>query len=52
MCVFVIERSPGDRDGTTWLGDQVKRCVRDRRYPERYRDRVWMEGDNTCVPDG
>ena len=37
-CMFVIERSPGDRDGTTWVGDRVTRCVRDRRCPERYRD--------------
>ena len=50
--MFVIERSPGDRDGTTWVGDRVTRCVRDRRYPERYRDRRMDEGDNTCVPDG
>ena len=28
-CMFVIERSPGDRDGTTWVGDRVTRCVRD-----------------------
>ena len=35
-CMFVIERSPGDRDGTTWVGDRVTRCVRNRRYPERY----------------
>ena len=27
-CMFVIERSPGDRDGTTWVGDRVTRCVR------------------------
>ncbi len=31
-CMFVIERSPGDRDGTTWVGDQW-RCVRDRKMP-------------------
>ena len=35
-CMFVIERSPGDRDVTTWVGDRVTRCVRDRRYPDRY----------------
>ena len=33
-CMFVIERSLGDRDGTTWVGDRVTRCVRDRRCPE------------------
>ena len=38
-CMFVIERSPGDRDGTTSVGDRVTRCVRDRRYHKRYRDR-------------
>ena len=45
-CMFVIKRSPGDRDGTTWVGDRVTRCVRDRRHPERYRDRrmdAWKE---------
>ena len=51
-CMFVIERSPGDRDETTWVGDRVTRCVRDRRYPERYEIYVWMEADNMCVPDG
>ena len=47
-CMFVIERSPGDRDGTTWVGDRVTRCVRDRRYPERYRDRR-MDGRRQYV---
>ena len=47
-CMFVIERSPGDRDGTTWVGDRVTRCVRDRRYPERYRDRL-MDGRRQYV---
>lgn len=51
-CMFVIERSPGDRDGTTWVGDRVTRCVRDIRYPRDIKIDVWMEGDNTCVPDG
>ena len=51
-CMFVTERSPGDRFGTTWVGYRVTRCVHDRRYPERYRDRRMDEGDNTCVPDG
>ena len=51
-CMFVIERSPGDRDGTTWVGDRVTRCVRDRRCPRDIEIDVWMEGDNTCVPDG
>jgi hypothetical protein len=51
-CMFVIERSPGDRDGTTWVGDRVTRCVHDRRYPRDTEIDVWMEGDNTCVPDG
>ena len=51
-CMFVIERSPGDRDGTTWVGDRVTRCVRDRRCSEDIEIDVWMEGDNTCVPDG
>ena len=30
--VFVIERSPRDREGTIWVGDQG-RCVRDRKMP-------------------
>ena len=51
-CMFVIERSPGDRDGTTWVGDRVTRCVRDRDAPRDIEVDVWMEGDNTCVPDG
>ena len=46
--MFVIERSPGDRDGTTWVGDRVTRCVRDRRFPERYRDRR-MDGRRQYV---
>ena len=46
--MFVIERSPGDRDGTTWVGDRVTRCVLDRRYPERYRDRR-MDGRRQYV---
>ena len=50
-CMFVIERSPRDRDGTTRVGDRVTRCVRDRRYPRDIEIDVWMEGDNTCVPD-
>jgi len=28
--------APGERGGTTWVGDRVTRCVRDRRYLERY----------------
>ena len=47
-CMFVIKRSPGDRDGTTWVGDRVTRCVRDRRCPERYRDRR-MDGRRQYV---
>ena len=47
-CMFVIERSPRDCDGTTWVGDQVKSCVRDRRYPEIYRDRR-MDGRRQYV---
>ena len=47
-CMFVIERSPGDHDGTTWVGDRVTRCVRDRRCPERYRDRR-MDGRRQYV---
>ena len=47
-CMFVIERSPRDRDGTTWVGDRVTRCVRDRRCPERYRDRR-MDGRTQYV---
>ena len=30
--VFVIERSPRDREGTIWVGDRG-RCVRDRKMP-------------------
>ena len=48
VCMFVIERSPGDRDGTTWVGDRVTRCVHDRRCPERYRDRR-MDGRRQYV---
>ena len=48
QCMFVIERSPGDRDGTTWVGDRVTRCVRDIRYPERYQDRR-MDGRRKYV---
>ena len=47
-CMFFIQRSPGDHDGTTWVGDQVIRCVHDRRYPERYRDRR-MDGRRQYV---
>ena len=65
--MFFIERSPGDHDGTTWVGDRVTRCVRDRKYPERYRDRrmdgrrqyvcsSWLVRDNhtggACAYDG
>ena len=47
--VYVCHReTPGDRDGTTWVGDRVTRCVRDRRYPERYRDRR-MDGRRQYV---
>ena len=46
--MFVTKRSLGDRDGTTWVGDRVTRCVRDRRYPERYRDRR-MDGRRQYV---
>ena len=49
--MFVIERSPGDRDGTTWVGDRVTRCVRED-TPRDIEIDVQMEGDNTCVPDG
>ena len=31
--VFVIERSPLDREGTIWLGDRGTRCVCDRKMP-------------------
>ena len=31
--VFVIERSPRDREGTIWVGDRGTRCVRDRKMP-------------------
>ena len=48
VCMFVIERSPRDRGGTTWVGDRVTRCVRNRRYPERYRDRR-MDGRRQYV---
>ena len=52
-CMFVIERSPGDRDGTTWVGDRVTRCVCTiEDAPRDIEIDVWMEGDNTCVPDG
>ena len=47
-CMFVVERSHGDRDGTTWVGDQVTRYVCDRRYPQRYRDRR-MDGRRQYV---
>ena len=50
-CMFMIERSPGDHDGTTWEGDRVTRCVRDRRYPRDIEIDVWMDGDDSCVPD-
>ena len=42
-CMFVIERSPRDRDGTTWVGDRVTRCVCDRRYPRDIEIDVWMK---------
>ena len=29
--VFVIERSPRDREGTIWVADQGTRCVCDRK---------------------
>ena len=51
-CMFVIERSPGDRDGTTWVGDRVTRCVAIEDTQRDIKIDVWMEGDNTCVPDG
>jgi len=47
-CMFVIERSRGERDWTTSVGDRVKKCVRDRRCPERYRDRR-MDGGRQYV---
>ena len=47
-CMFVIERSPGDRDGTTSVGGRMTRCVRDRICPERYRDRC-MDGRRQYV---
>ena len=47
-CMFVIERSPGDRDGTRWVGDRVTRSVHDRRYLKRYRDRC-MDGRRQYV---
>ena len=51
-CMFVIERSPGDRDGTTWVGDRVTRWCAIEYTPRDIEIDVWMEGDNTCVPDG
>ena len=45
-CMFVIERSPRDRDGTTWVGNRVS--MSDRRCPERYRDRR-MDGRRQYV---
>ena len=50
--MFVIERSPGDRDGTTWVGDRVTRWCAIEYTPRDIEIDVWMEGDNTCVPDG
>ena len=38
--VFVIERSPRDREGTIWVGDRG-RCVRDRKMP-REKSRLTM----------
>ena len=32
--VFVIERSPRDREGTIWVGDRGTRCVCDRKMPQ------------------
>ena len=50
-CMFVIERSPGDRDGTTWVGDRVTGVCAIEDAPRDIEIDVWMEGDNTCVPD-
>ena len=36
--VFVIERSPRDREGTIWVGDRGSACAIER-CPERNRDR-------------
>ena len=44
--VFVIERSPRDREGTIWVGDRG-RCVRDRKMPPRE-----IEIDHAHVCDG
>ena len=33
--VFVIERSPRDREGTIWVGDRETRCVCDRKIPQK-----------------
>ena len=33
-CMFVIERSPGDHEGTIWVGDRGSACAIER-CPER-----------------
>ena len=50
-CMFVIERSPGDRDGTTWQIELQGVCALED-APRDIEIDVWMEGDNTCVPEG
>ena len=40
--VFVIERSPRDREGTIWVGDRG-RCMHDRKMPrEKSRQTMHM----------
>ena len=51
-CMFVIERSPGDHDGTTWVGVESQGVWTIEDAPRDIEIDVWMEGDNTCVPDG
>ena len=51
--VFVIERSPQDREGTIWVGDRGTRCVCDRKMPReksRYTMHMFvMETKNQLV---
>ena len=50
--MFVIERSPRDHDGTTWVGVESQGVWTIEDAPRDIEVDVWMEGDNTCVPDG
>ena len=50
--VFVIERSPRDREWTIWVGDQGTRCVRQKDAPREIEIDQVRKRDNAYVYDG